>query len=428
MIPIISSEKDYFEKIVSYLESSEERFEFVHIDNSQDAAEFMRVEMPELLIVDFSDDRLGVESLFHTIKSDPWLFTSGIVLICEAPETTRKLDLIKGTNILSIVDKSSIKSNLPHILRIIFHNRHMLFQGVVGADLGNNISASFKLDNSALQADVFVNLISNYLYSISRIDACQKDQLVFVLHELLINAIEHGNCAITYEEKTEWLENGSDINDLLAKKCEDPEIAKRKVILEYHIHNDFTSFKIQDQGVGFDWQKMPEHFADSGELSLHGRGIALCRGMTRNLHYNQKGNVVKFDFMHQRLAANSTPALFEDLDTVNFSKGDLVFKQGDPGNHLYYITQGKYEILVDNTQVSTLDPDDVFVGEMSFLLNNHRSATVRALTDGSMIRITRKEFIDGIKEKPHYSIFIARLLAKRLERLNHKLGVIQSHI
>jgi CRP-like cAMP-binding protein len=115
------------------------------------------------------------------------------------------------------------------------------------------------------------------------------------------------------------------------------------------------------------------------------------------------------------------------IETVSFETGEVVFNQGDPGTFLYYITQGEYEVLVDNTQVSTLTPDDFFVGEMSFLLNKHRSATVRALTEGSMVRISRKEFIEGIKEKPHYSIFVARLLAKRLERLNHKLGIFKSH-
>jgi anti-sigma regulatory factor (Ser/Thr protein kinase) len=427
MIPFITSHNGFFDEIVSYLECSEELNEYVHIDNIKDAADYMRIEMPELLIIDFSDDKLEIESLFKIIKSDSWLFTSGIILICEAPAVVRKLDLIRGVNILSLVDKSRVQIHLPHVLSIICHNRHMLLQGVIGADLGNNISATFKLDNSALQADVFVNLISNYLYSISRIDGQQKDQLVFVLHELLVNAIEHGNCGITFAEKTDWLEKGSGINELLAKKCEKPEIAKRKVLLEYRIHNDYTAFKITDQGQGFNWQKFLDQTKDTNELLLHGRGIAICHGMTRNLRYNKKGNVVEFEIEHQKLVANSTPALFHDLETVSFETGEVVFNQGDPGTFLYYITQGEYEVLVDNTQVSTLTPDDFFVGEMSFLLNKHRSATVRALTEGRMVRISRKEFIEGIKEKPHYSIFVARLLAKRLERLNHKLGIFKSH-
>lgn len=242
----------------------------------------------------------------------------------------------------------------------------------------------------------------------------------------MINAIEHGNCGITFAEKSAWLEQGLDITELHDKKCEDPEIKRRKVILEYNIHDRYTAFKIIDQGAGFNWRKVSDHIKDSGALLLHGRGIVLCQSMTRNLKYNDKGSTVEFEFEHQELSANTTPALFHDLHSVSFSSGDIVFKEGDPGNYLYYIAQGEYEVLVNDTQVSTLTPDDVFLGEMSFLLNNRRSATIRALSDGRMIRISRKEFIDGIREKPHYSILLSRLLAKRLERLNHQIGRSQA--
>jgi CRP-like cAMP-binding protein len=68
--------------------------------------------------------------------------------------------------------------------------------------------------------------------------------------------------------------------------------------------------------------------------------------------------------------------------------------------------------------VSSLTPDDVFMGEMSFLLNNRRSATVRAETDGTLIRISKRDFVRAIKEKPHYALFLSRLLAQRMARRN----------
>lgn len=425
MIPLITYDKILFDQIVADMECSGVSSEFIHIETPQQAAEYMRVEMPELIIVNFADEKLDVEELFKIIKGDSWLFTSGIVGVCDLPQKLRKSELIHGTNILSLIKRSMVKNHLLHVLNIIGQNRHMLFLGVIGADLGNNISASFRLNNNTIEADVFVNLITNYLYNINRIDASQKDQLMFVLHELLINAIEHGNCGITFAEKSAWLEQGFDINDLHDKKCEDPEIERRKVVLEYHIQEHHTTFKIIDQGAGFNWRKVPDHIKDSGEFVLHGRGIILCRSMTRNFQYNDKGNAIEFEFEHQELVANTTPALFHDLQTVSFSREDIVFREGDPGNYLYYIAQGEYEVVVNGAQVSTLSPDDVFLGEMSFLLNNRRSATIRALSDGRMIKISRKEFIDGIKEKPHYSILLSRLLARRLERLNRQLSTLK---
>ena len=79
-------------------------------------------------------------------------------------------------------------------------------------------------------------------------------------------------------------------------------------------------------------------------------------------------------------------------------------------------------MLVQGERVSTLRPEDIFLGEMSFLLSNRRSATVRAVTAAKLIRVSKKEFVEGIKEKPHYALFLSRLLARRIERLNQRIG------
>jgi CRP-like cAMP-binding protein len=60
------------------------------------------------------------------------------------------------------------------------------------------------------------------------------------------------------------------------------------------------------------------------------------------------------------------------------------------------------------------------MGEMSFLLNQRRSASVRADTPGKLILLTRKTFVSVIREYPHYGIFLSKLLAKRLVRSNDR--------
>jgi CRP-like cAMP-binding protein len=60
----------------------------------------------------------------------------------------------------------------------------------------------------------------------------------------------------------------------------------------------------------------------------------------------------------------------------------------------------------------------MFIGEMSFLLSNQRTATVVAKDGGTCIKVSKQDFVDLIKRNPHYGIFLARLLAQRLTRLN----------
>ena len=60
----------------------------------------------------------------------------------------------------------------------------------------------------------------------------------------------------------------------------------------------------------------------------------------------------------------------------------------------------------------------MFIGEMSFLLSNQRTASVVAKDGGICIRVSKQDFVDLIKKNPHYGIFLARLLAQRRSRLN----------
>ena len=103
-----------------------------------------------------------------------------------------------------------------------------------------------------------------------------------------------------------------------------------------------------------------------------------------------------------------------------FQDGDIVFTQGEKSSYLYYIVSGQFEIIANSKQVSILTPEDIYLGEMSFLLDNRRSATVKSIGRGVLIKISKEAFINAIKERPHYGIFLARLLAQRLVKL-HKV-------
>jgi CRP-like cAMP-binding protein len=61
---------------------------------------------------------------------------------------------------------------------------------------------------------------------------------------------------------------------------------------------------------------------------------------------------------------------------------------------------------------------------MSFLLSNQRTATVVSKDGGTCIRVSKQNFVDLIKKNPHYGIFLARLLAQRLSRLNSRAAKI----
>ncbi len=111
------------------------------------------------------------------------------------------------------------------------------------------------------------------------------------LTELLVNAVEHGNLGITYNEKRHLrLADGWEAE--VARRFAVAENAARQVRVSVRRHADRLAFTVQDEGAGFDWQHYldfdPERAADP-----NGRGIAMARMVSfSTLEYRGNGNTV----------------------------------------------------------------------------------------------------------------------------------------
>jgi CRP-like cAMP-binding protein len=138
------------------------------------------------------------------------------------------------------------------------------------------------------------------------------------------------------------------------------------------------------------------------------------------LSYNQKGTQVTLTINHDTSVENEVPHGFSQEHIRDIKAGELAISENDPSNFLCYIVSGKYSVYHKSKKVGFLLPQDIFMGEIAFLLNQPRSASVRADEPGKLISLSRKALIDIIRKHPHYGIFISRLLARRLVRANEQ--------
>lgn len=418
-IPVIASDKEMFSTISKITKSSRKEIdEVIYLEDALHALDFLNSEMSELIFINFSDKKIDAFDLLNNVMSDPWLFHCGIIAVCDNIEDRRRIENIRGANIIVDLDYEDLKENLSKVLSIIFNNRRIIFQRGIGSDIVSYISGSFKLDNDPLEAKCYVNLICNFLHNSNKLGAERKFDLQLALNEMLLNAVEHGNCRINYEEKTKWLEKHGSIIGLIKKRRKDPEVAAKRVTFEYAITPNSAKFFIADEGEGFNWREVKDVTKEENLLELHGRGILMTKNVAENLVYNDKGNEVSFEIGFEKDVENITPSLFVDMKSKDVKPGDVIFREGEPSNFLYYIVKGRYSVVVGGKIVSMLSADDIFMGEMSFLLNNRRSAAVQALSFGKLIEVSKGEFVEAIKKRPHYALFLARLLAQRIQRLN----------
>jgi hypothetical protein len=145
------------------------------------------------------------------------------------------------------------------------------------ADHLRNVRFEFRTrDEAAAVGHTLVQLLPRVAY------------LEFMLLELMINAVEHGNLEIGSRLKAELIRDNALDAEIEARLARAP-YRYRSAALVMQRTADRINFSISDEGPGFDWRAiaMPDPGARSG------RGLALAQAMCPDgLRFNETGNVV----------------------------------------------------------------------------------------------------------------------------------------
>ena len=109
--------------------------------------------------------------------------------------------------------------------------------------------------------------------------------------------------------------------------------------------------------------------------------------------------------------------------------GEIVFREGDDANAMYVVLRGEMEVLkkskrATEARVALLGPGDWF-GEMSIVDIQPRSATVRALAPGRLLRISAAD-LDALYryDLRSYSLIVLNLARELSRRLRVADGIL----
>lgn len=117
-------------------------------------------------------------------------------------------------------------------------------------------------------------------------------RVVLGLSELTLNAVEHGNLGLTYEDKSR-LGIGEPLAAEIARRLAMPEFSARRATIEFRRTAGELVFVIRDEGGGFDWRRYLE-MSPERAFDTHGRGIAMSRMLSFDrLEYHGSGNEVE---------------------------------------------------------------------------------------------------------------------------------------
>jgi CRP-like cAMP-binding protein len=113
---------------------------------------------------------------------------------------------------------------------------------------------------------------------------------------------------------------------------------------------------------------------------------------------------------------------------THYVQGDVLFREGDEGEHMFILQSGKVAIkkrVRDGSEavLAVLEKGDFF-GEMALLERLPRSATAEVAEDGDLIKIDNEVFGDMIKANPEIAIRMLRKYSIRLRETNRQIETI----
>lgn len=107
------------------------------------------------------------------------------------------------------------------------------------------------------------------------------------------------------------------------------------------------------------------------------------------------------------------------LTEIELAAGDILFREGDASDDFFIVLDGQLEIVkaAGTGQESVVGSSRAgeFIGEMGLLnCNGLRTATVRAVTAGRLLKVPSREFKDFASQSPIFSCHLASVLSARL--------------
>lgn len=128
----------------------------------------------------------------------------------------------------------------------------------------------------------------------------------------------------------------------------------------------------------------------------------------------------------QGVDPSAVRALVAQLQSVEFRRGRRIFGDGEPGERLYIIVEGKVKIgrrTGDGREnlLTIMGPSDMF-GELSIFDPGPRTSSATAITDVSAVSMDRNDLKTWIAGRPEIAEQLLRVLARRLRRTNNSLA------
>jgi CRP-like cAMP-binding protein len=113
-------------------------------------------------------------------------------------------------------------------------------------------------------------------------------------------------------------------------------------------------------------------------------------------------------------------------EVARFGAGDVIVRQGGPGDAVYALLEGAAEVWIEDAPerpvlLRTMRSGQLF-GETAVLYRGPRSATIKAKTAVTTLKLPGPVFLELLQSTPELAVRVAVILAQRLASDRHTLA------
>lgn len=148
--------------------------------------------------------------------------------------------------------------------------------------------------------------------------------------------------------------------------------------------------------------------------ALLGHDLQTKRKLETAMHY--RAEIAALPLFHE-LSPSELDLVLTKLQPQSVGAGDIIMRQGEPGDRFYIIHKGRVEISRDGQRVATRGAGEA-IGEIALLYNIPRTATARALEPTELLTLTANDFLDLLVRYLGRAEALQNLSAQRLRSNN----------
>jgi CRP-like cAMP-binding protein len=110
---------------------------------------------------------------------------------------------------------------------------------------------------------------------------------------------------------------------------------------------------------------------------------------------------------------NPADIFSKDPNAITLNAGDVLFREGDPGDKMYVLIEGAADITIGGKVVEHAGPG-ALLGEIALIEKSPRTATITATAPSRFAEVDQRRFHFLIQQTPFFATHVMHVLASRL--------------